>query len=204
MMRGGKINGHPRAQRLAPEHNLGRPNRAASEEIKRRLAIGKQPAFARRAGVAAIAAVFREQNTITLARKTAEALGAITDMPAIAMEIDDDRPPSAGRQVPREQPQTIAGRQLDFPHAQCGKIIERRPRRARMIKQPALKRVEAADDAAIEYERRAEQRIEHCADYKVEAEVRSRSLRRALTLCDLSWPQAAKMSRPRGVRTGAE
>ena len=28
--------------------------------------------------------------------------------------------------------------------------------------------------------------------------------RRARTLSDLSWPQAAAMSRPRGVRTGAE
>jgi hypothetical protein len=29
-------------------------------------------------------------------------------------------------------------------------------------------------------------------------------LRRALTLADFNWPQAARMSRPRGVRTGAE
>src|SRR5262249_16225596 len=35
------------------------------------------------------------------------------------------------------------------------------------------------------------------------AAMTGRSLRRNLTLADLSWPQAARMSRPRGVRTGA-
>jgi hypothetical protein len=42
------------------------------------------------------------------------------------------------------------------------------------------------------------------ADQAAGCGARAGVVRRARTLSDLSWPQAAEMSRPRGVRTGAE
>src|SRR5271170_6321484 len=52
--------------------------------------------------------------------------------------------------------------------------------------------------------KRTRSRTELMRDQAAGSADRSSSLRRSLTLADLSWPQAARMSRPRGVRTGAE
>ena len=70
--------------------------------------------------------------------------------------------------------------------------------------------VEAADQHPVNDECGAEHHIEHARDPISQQQRRQpawaggRSALRNLTLADLSWPHAARMSRPRGVRTGAE
>ena len=59
---------------------------------------------------------------------------AIADMAAVAMEISDDRPSGARREVPREQRQAVVRPELDLAHPGHREIGQRRPRRTRVIK----------------------------------------------------------------------
>ena len=105
-----------------------------------------------------------------------------------------------GEPVRRRQRHLANAKECEFP--QFGAA------RAGAEQQPALEDEESPDQGAIAADRNCHEPKEH-ADRQRDAGVQaaesgSGSRLRSLTLADLSWPQAARMSRPRGVRTGAE
>ena len=199
--------GHSRPQRLPPQHEPAGVDPCIIEKIERRFAVGEQPGLGGLAGVAGIAAVFRHEHAVALAGEAAQAPGAIADMAAIAVKIDDDRPAGARRQTPREQAEPIACRQHHLAHPEQGQIAQIGTASVGAIEQLALTQEKPGGDGAIGGKPRSEQRIEHGDgdnDQAAGNAVRSRAGWCCRTLADLSWPQAARISRPRGVRTGAE
>ena len=88
-----------------------------------------------------------------------------------------------------------------------------RPRPVRVIKKLPLIEIQAGDDRQITGD--GDPGDPHQTTHRKHRDFRrpeavraprtgTVAARRARTLSDLSWPQAAAMSRPRGVRTGAE
>ena len=78
--------------------------------------------------------------------------------------------------------------------------------RSGMIEKLPLKEIEAADQSRITGHGKSE-KGQHASEPNGGGQAAGRgsgSRLRSFTLADLSWPQAARMSRPRGVRTGAE
>src|SRR5712671_137467 len=95
-----KIYGNPRPERLAVQHEAVWRDPVPREKIERCRRIGIEARLARRARVPPIAAILQHQHAITVASKAPQARGAIPDMAAIAMEINDDRAALARWQVP--------------------------------------------------------------------------------------------------------
>jgi len=203
---GGEMHGDGGAQRLAVEDHPVRPDPLALEKPQRRLCVGVKARLARGPGVAAIAAIFEEQHAVALAGKSHEALGAIADIAAIAVKIRDDRTALRRRPIPGEQIEPVGGRHRGLAGAERSQRPDCRPARVRQVEQAALEHEQPGEHDQIGGQRRPSQGIGHVAwQFPGQAAgSATRSDRRNLTLADLSWPQAARMSRPRGVRTGAE
>src|SRR5262249_42119688 len=130
-------------------------------------------------------------------------------MAAIAVEIGNHRAALARRPVPGQQRQPVRRGQRDLAEAEFGERPELRPRRVRQIQERALRKEKPADHQSVNNgnrgktaEEQAQQRTQ--LDQSAGCGAGTETVRRARTLSDFSWPQAAKMSRPRGVRTGAE
>ena len=95
--------GNSRSERLAVDHEPVRRDPLATEKIESRGTVSDQAGLARRPGVAAIPAVLGHQHPIPVAGKPPQALGAVSDMATIAVEICNDRAAIPRRQVPGEQ-----------------------------------------------------------------------------------------------------
>src|SRR5271170_1280914 len=83
---------NPRSERCTVEHDPAGGDPLALQENKAGLRIGVEAGLARAARVAAIAAVAHQQDAIPLTAKALQPVGAVADIPAIAMKIKNDRP----------------------------------------------------------------------------------------------------------------
>src|SRR5580704_8303402 len=99
----GQGHGDSRSERLAVDHEPFRRDPLATEKIKSRGTVSDQAWFARHPWVAAIAAVLGHQHPVPVAGKPPQALGAVSDMAAIAVKICNDRAAVTWRQIPGEQ-----------------------------------------------------------------------------------------------------
>ena len=75
-----------------------------------------------------------------------------------------------------------------------------------MIEKLTLKEIETADERGVANDRESD-KGQHASEPNGGGQAAERGSGSRLpnrTLADLSWPQAARMSRPRGLRTGAE
>ncbi len=158
---GGEVDRHPRSQRLAPQHGTGRRDPLRREKSGRRFRVDHQSALTGLPGIAAKTAIFGEQHAIALMGQATQALGAIADMAAIAVQIKNDRALCRRGPVPRQQAKTVGGGYLDRVDAVCGKITEHRPHCARMVKQAPLTHIKPADNAAVSGQSHTNNRVEH-------------------------------------------
>src|ERR1700730_8774076 len=95
-----QIDGDPRPERLAVQHEAVWRDAVSREKIERGCCIGIEPRLPWRGRVPPIATILQHQDAIPVVSKAAQARGPIPDMAAIAMEIDDDWPALARWQVP--------------------------------------------------------------------------------------------------------
>ena len=94
---GRRLHRDPGAEQLAVQHEPAPGHALRRDKAQRRRGILEQAGFARHARIAAIAAIFEHQHAVAFAGEPLDAVGAIADMAAIAVKIDDDRPLALAR-----------------------------------------------------------------------------------------------------------
>src|SRR6266446_7671916 len=142
--------GDPRPERLAVEHETVRRDPLMLKKIERRCGVGVQAVLGRRARIAAIAAILQHQYAKPIVSKAAQALDAVADMAAIAVEIDDDRAALARRQVPGEERQPVGCRQHNLADAERREVPELGASAVGEIEQLALESIETPDQHRID------------------------------------------------------
>src|SRR5438552_2947095 len=97
---GGELDSDARAERLAVEDEPVRGDRLPLEETEPSPCVDVESGFARGARIAAVSSIFQHQRAVAFLGKAQHAPGAMADMAAIAVKIEDDRPAGPRRQIP--------------------------------------------------------------------------------------------------------
>src|SRR6266404_2542104 len=103
-------------ERLAVENDSVGADALGIEEVESGAGVGKEALLRRTAEIAAIAAIFEEQDPEASVGEMAQTVAPIGDIAAISMEINDDPAIRLRRHVPGQQTKAIRGDDLALAH----------------------------------------------------------------------------------------